>query len=139
MLFVFLSVSLFGQKIISYKYVKEHEGKDLFGGRVVLSSTTDYKKAVSTTFIFDLEKKIIKINNKIYEIEKRDDYHYEHDKIVNGVLYMNDKTSFVLTLLPKFEGDDQDAQILIKYQTGVEYRYYVNPSQWKMPTESFFK
>lgn len=135
-LFIFISNSLLSQKIISYKYDKEHEGTGMFGGRMVGSVITDYTKSVPTIFIFNLSKKTIKINNKIWGIDKRDEYHYEHDKIVNGVLYMDDKTHFMITIMPKFEGDVQNPQILIKYQNGSIYRYYVKSSQWKIPIDT---
>jgi hypothetical protein len=48
---------------------------------------------------------------------------------------MDDKTHFIITIMPKFEGDVQDPQILIKYQNGAIYRYYVKSSQLKIPID----
>jgi len=132
---IFITNSVLSQRIISYKYDKEHEGTDMFGGRIVASAITDYTKSVPTIFIFDLNKKIVRINNKIFGIEKRDDGNYEHDRIVNGVTFLYDKTNFILTMVPKYEGDVQDPQILIEYENGFAYRYYVKPSRWKMLIE----
>lgn len=112
------------QKIVSYKFEKEKSGKSLFGGRMVASVSTEYKKIVPTTFIFDLTKKTIRIGNKVWEITVHESYKY--------IGYNKGKTCEV-HLLPLFKGDAGENQILIEYDNGERFRYYFKSAQWKMP------
>lgn len=116
---LFLNNAIFGQKLISYKYEKEKQGKSLWGGKIVGSESTESRRTLSTVFIFDFKKNILKIGNKLLEIFKLDAFNF------------SSTTCDINILGTGIDGKD-NGQILIKYNNGNIFRYYLKQSQWKL-------
>ncbi len=114
------------QKVVSYKFEKEISGQSVVGGRVVGSVSTDYIKTVKTIFEFDSTKRIIKINQTVWEITS-----FNSNKLE---IYKNSKIWGTLYFLPSWDEEKKNAnQIRIEYNDGTRFRYYFKDADWKKP------
>ena len=116
--------SFFKQKRISYKYEKEHQGKTLFGGRIVASRILEYAKKVNTLFVFTPSKNSIsdklKIGNYVFEISSIDTYSFEATDNKG-----NSCTIYFASGDPRaISSEDRQNQILIDYGENKRFRYY---------------
>ena len=121
--------TLFGQKIISYKFEKEVSGKRIWGGRVVSTSKAVDKKVMETIFIFDSLSKKVKIGDIKWEILRND--------ADNFILYRNGSNA-ELHLLPNWDDDKRkDSEILLEFDNGTRIRYYFKSLKWVQPNFQF--
>ena len=117
--------TLFGQKIISYKFEKEVSGKRIWGGRVVSTSKAVDKKVMETIFIFDSLSKKVKIGDIKWEILRND--------ADNFILYRNGSNA-ELHLLPNWDDEKRkDSEILLEFDNGTRIRYYFKSLKWVQP------
>lgn len=131
--FIILYNSLLGQKIISYKFRKEHDGdKILFFGTMQPTTVTDYIKNVPTTFIFDSLKSTVKIDSKIWRISDHFNNCYRLTLYKNIMMGSFDKDSKLceMCFLTK-EGPFED-MIIINYSYG-KFRYNFKSTKWNLP------